>query len=160
MNELTKIPEYSTAKNQALEIFGWVVYDWASHSYWTLILGVLVGEYLTSLAQTAVGENGSVLTIGGHELVTAKSLYSYCVSLSVLLQVFFLPTLGAIADYTHLKKTFLAVFCYLGAASCALIVFIHGNLYWWGAVLFIVSNLSAGASSGTFTTAPSSGWSR
>jgi UMF1 family MFS transporter len=64
-----------------------------------------------------------------------------------LLQVFFLPTLGAIADYTHLKKTFLAVFCYLGAASCALIVFIHGNLYWWGAVLFIVSNLSAGASS-------------
>jgi len=133
--------------NDRREIFGWVVYDWASHSYWTLVLGVLVGEYITSLAQSAVGENGAVLTIGGHELVTAKSLYSYSVSFSVLLQVFFLPTLGAIADYTHLKKTFLAVFCYLGAAACALLFFIHGDLYWWGASLFVLSNLSAGAAS-------------
>src|SRR5690348_7366323 len=106
---------YSTAKNDRLEIFGWVVYDWANHAFWTLVLGVLIGEYLTDLAQRIVGENGAVLTIAGHDLVTAKSLYSYAVSISVFLQVFILPTLGAIADYTHLKKTFLGVFCYLGA---------------------------------------------
>jgi MFS transporter, UMF1 family len=138
---------YSTKKNDLIEISGWVLYDWANHAYWTLILGVLVGEYITGLAQSAVGENGALLRIGGHDLVTAKSLYSYAVSFSVLLQVFFLPTLGAIADYTHLKKTFMAVFCYIGAVSCALLFFIYGGLYWWGAALFIVTNLSAGASS-------------
>src|SRR5690348_15298894 len=106
--------ENSSGKNERREIFGWVMYDWASHAFWTLILGVLVGEYITDLAQKNVGENGTVLMLGGHALVTAKSLYSYAVSASVFLQVFFLPTLGAIADYTHLKKTFLAVFCYLG----------------------------------------------
>jgi len=138
---------YVTKKNDRVEIFGWILYDWANHAYWTLVLGVLVGEYLTGLAQSAVGENGAVLTIGGYHLITAKSLFSYAVSFSVLLQVFFLPTLGAIADYSHLKKTFMAVFCYIGANSCALLYFIYGGLFWWGAVLFIVANLSAGASS-------------
>ena len=142
-----RMAKLSTSKNDRGEIFGWAVYEWANHAFWTLVLGVLVGEYITSLAQNTVGDNGPVLTIGGYDLVTAKSLYSYSVSFSVLLQVFFLPTLGAIADFTHLKKTFLAIFCYLGATACCLLFFVYGGRYWLGAVFFIVANLSAGASS-------------
>jgi MFS transporter, UMF1 family len=133
-------------KNSRKEIFGWVMYDWANHAFFTLVLGVLVGEYITSLAQRAVGENGAVIAVGGHVLVTAKSLFSYSVGASVLLQVFFLPVLGAIADYTHLKKTFLAVFCYLGAISCALLFLADEGFVFTGAVLFIFTNLGAGAS--------------
>jgi len=133
-------------KNDRKEILGWIAYDWGNHAFFTLVLGVLVGEYITSLAQSSVGENGPVIQIAGHTLVTAKSLFSYSVSTSVFLQVFFLPILGAIADYTHLKKTFLAVFCYLGAISCSLLYFVHGHLYLLGAILFIISNLGAGAS--------------
>ncbi len=133
-------------KNDRKEIFGWIAYDWANHAFFTLVLGVLIGEYITTLVQKAVGENGAVLTIGGYDLVTAKSLFSYSVGLSVFLQIFFLPVLGAIADYTHLKKTFLGFFCYLGAISVGLMFFVHGNLYLLGALLFIIANLSAGAS--------------
>ena len=132
-------------KNDPREIFGWVAFDWANHAYFTLVLGVLIGKYLTTLAHDAVGENGAILSFGGYDLVTEKSLYPYSVGLSVFLQVFFLPVLGAIADYTHLKKTFMAVFCYLGALGCALMFFVEGYLYLLGAVLFIVANLSAGA---------------
>src|SRR4051794_34754864 len=133
-------------KNDRKEIFGWMVYDWGNHAFFTLVLGVLIGDFITSLAQATVGENGAIITLGGYDLVTAKSVYSYSVSVSVLLQVFFLPVLGAIADYTHLKKTLLAVFCYLGAVSCSLLFFVHDGLYLAGAVLFIISNLGAGAS--------------
>jgi len=133
-------------KNQRSEIFGWMMYDWADHAFFTLVLGVLVRDHITLLAQKAVGENGPVIMIGRHELVTAKSLFSYSVAASVFLQIFFLPVLGAIADYTHLKKTFLGFFCYLGAACVALMYFVHGDLYLFGAVLFVVANLSAGAS--------------
>jgi len=133
-------------KNNRREIFGWIAYDWADHAFFTLFLGVLIGEYLTTLAQKAVGENGAILSIGGHDLVTAKSFFSYSVALSVFLQIFFLPVLGAIADYTHLKKTFLGFFCYLGAICVALMFFVQGNLYMLGALLFIIANLSAGAS--------------
>ena len=133
-------------KNDPKEIFGWMTYDWGNHAFFTLVLGVLVGEYITSLAQKEVGENGAVIQFGGYALVTAKSLFSYSVATSVFLQIFFLPVLGAIADYTHLKKTFLAIFCYVGAISCSALFFIHGNLYLIGAILFIISNLGAGAS--------------
>ena len=70
-------------KNDRKEIFGWIAYDWANHAFFTLVLGVLIGEYITTLVQKAVGENGAVLTIGGYDLVTAKSLFSYSVGLSV-----------------------------------------------------------------------------
>jgi MFS transporter, UMF1 family len=133
-------------ENDPREIFGWVSYDWANHAFFTLVLGVLVGKYITKLAMDAVGENGAVISLGGFDLVTAKSLFSYSIGLSVFLQVFFLPVMGSIADYTHLKKTFLAFFCYLGAVTCGLLFLANGNLYLLGSFLFIISNLSAGAS--------------
>jgi UMF1 family MFS transporter len=133
-------------KNSPKEIFGWVMYDWANHAFFAVVLGVLVGSYLTELAQQAVGENGVVISLAGYHLVTAKSMYSYAVGLSVFLQIFVLPVMGAIADYTHLKKTFMAVFCYLGAIGCALLFFAQADLYLFGSVAFILANLSAGAS--------------
>jgi UMF1 family MFS transporter len=133
-------------RNDPKEIFGWIIYDWANSVFFTTVVGVLIGEYLTTLAQSAVGENGTILALGGQNLITSKSLYSYSVGLSVFLQVFFLPVMGAIADYTHLKKTFMAVFCYAGAFACCLLFFIGGETYLLGCVFFIVSNLCAGAS--------------
>ncbi len=134
------------AKNDRKEIFGWIMYDWANSVFSTTVVGVLIGAYITDLAQKAVGENGVIFSVGGYDVVTAKSIFSYSVGLSVFLQIFFLPILGAIADYTHLKKTFMASFCFLGAAFCCLLFLIHGDLYVLGCVFFIVANLSFGAS--------------
>src|SRR5206468_13019158 len=69
-----------------------------------------------------------------------------CISLSVLLQVFCLPLLGAIADYTHLKKTLMAVCCYVGAAATCLIFVVPGSRFLIDGVLLIVANLAFGAS--------------
>jgi UMF1 family MFS transporter len=143
---MTKIQEIEEKPiNDRREIFGWIIYDWANSVFFTTVVGVLIGEYITALAQQAVGENGVVLDVGFF-VVTAKSLYPYTVGLSVFLQIFFLPILGAIADYSHLKKSFMAFFCFLGAAACSLLFFIDGNLFLLGCVLFLVANLSAGAS--------------
>ena len=133
-------------KNDRREIFGWIVYDWANSVFFTTVVGVLIGKYITDLAQKAVGENGVIFEAGSHDLVTAKSLFPYAVGLSVFMQIFFLPVMGAIADYTNLKKTFMAFFCFVGTIACCLLFFVQGNLYLLGSVLFIVSNLCAGAS--------------
>lgn len=137
--------EAEPRKNDPKEIFGWLVYDWANSVFSTTVAGVLIGDYLTVLAQNAVGENGVIFSLGGYDLVTAKSMFTYSVGLSVFFQIFFLPVLGAIADYTHLKKTFMAFFCFLGAIACCLLFFVQGNLYLLGCAFFIVSNLSFGA---------------
>lgn len=132
-------------KNDRKEIFGWLTYDWANSVFSTTVLGVLIGDYITTLAQKAVGENGVVVSIGGWDLVTAKSVFSYTIGLSVFLQIFFLPLLGAIADYTHLKKKFMMFFCFLGAFTCCLLFFIKGDLYLLGCLFVLVSNLGFGA---------------
>lgn len=133
-------------KNDRREVFGWKVYDWANSAFSTTVAGVFLGEYTTRLAQKAVGENGAILSLGGATLITAKSFFPFCVGASVFLQVFFLPVLGALSDYTNLKKRMLAVCCYLGVAATCLMFFVAGRLYVAGGVLFIVANLSFGAS--------------
>src|SRR5512143_3228472 len=85
-------------KNNPREIFGWKMYDWANSAFYTTVVGALFSPYLTRLAQAAVGENGVVLNLGFLGSVTAKSLPSLCVSISVGAQVFILPILGALGD--------------------------------------------------------------
>ena len=68
------------------------------------------------------------------------------VSLSVLLQVIFLPILGAIADYSHRKKQMLALFAYIGALAAMGMYFLQGTNYLLGGLLFLIANLSFGAS--------------
>src|ERR1041385_3098491 len=136
----------SPDKNERREVFGWKMHDWAnSASYWTVV-GALFSPYLTRLAQTAVGENGVVLHLGPLGSVTAKSLPTLCVSISVGAQVFLLPILGALGDYSDLKKRLMAVFCYVAVVANCLMFFIQGNLYLLGGLLFIVANVGFGAS--------------
>jgi UMF1 family MFS transporter len=132
--------------NDRREIFGWMMYDWASSAFSTTVVTVLLGPYLTALAQAAVGENGAVVTLGPLGTITAKSLFPYCISASVFVQVLLLPVLGAVADYTNLKKPLMAVACYMGAAATCLLVLVTGPRYLIGALLLIVANVSFGAS--------------
>ena len=131
--------------NDRREIFGWAMYDWANSGFQTTVVTVMSGPYLTALARRDVGENGLIFTLGPL-LVTAKSFFPFCIGLSVLLQVFLLPVLGAIADYTNLKKPLMAFFCYTGSAATCLLFFVTGGRYLLGGLLLVVANLCFGAS--------------
>lgn len=146
--------ENNRRKNDRREIFGWLVYDWANSAFYTTVVSVLAGPYLTSLAQedvcsrlnNAAGcENGTVLDLGFLGAVTASSLFTTALAMSILVQVFFLPILGSIADYTHLKKRLMAVFCYLGVAASGLLFFITGDSYILGSALLMISVMSFAA---------------
>ncbi len=133
-------------KNDKREIFGWKMYDWANSAFYTTVVGALFSPYLTRLAQAAVGENGVVLDLGPLGAVTAKSLPTLCVSISVGAQVFLLPILGALGDYSDLKKRLMALFCYIGVTANCLLFFLKDNLYLAGGLLFIIANVCFGAS--------------
>jgi UMF1 family MFS transporter len=138
------IPPDSAARNDRREIAGWLVYDWANSAFQTTVITVLAGPYLTALAQRDVGRNGILVTLGPFGSITALSLFPYCISASVLLQVLFLPFLGAIADYSRAKKRLMAAFCYGGVASTCLLFFVTGHHYFVGGVLLIVANFAFG----------------
>jgi UMF1 family MFS transporter len=132
-------------KNNPREVFGWKMYDWANSAFSTTIVGALFGPYLTEITQRVVGENGTVLSLGPLGEITSKSYFPTCVSVAVFLQIFLLPILGSIADYSNLKKKMMALFCYIAVAATCLMYFVDGRLYWLGGLLFIVANLGFGA---------------
>lgn len=131
--------------NDRREVFGWMIYDWANSAFYTTVGTALLGPYLTALAQSDVGENGVIASFGPFGSMTAKSFFPFCVSLSVFLQVFLLPLLGGVADYSSLKKRMMAFFCYTGAAATCLLFFVTESIYLMGGVLYICANLSFGA---------------
>ena len=142
MTDLEAIPPPNTRR----EVWGWAMYDWANSAFVTTVATVLMGPYLTALAQAAAGENGTVLSLGALGSVTAKSLYPQAVSLSTFLQLFLLPILGGVADYTNLKKRMMAGFCAVGSIATVAMFWVEGDRFVLGAGLYVVANLCLGGS--------------
>ncbi|MFV9503619.1 MAG: MFS transporter [Oscillochloridaceae bacterium umkhey_bin13] len=130
--------------NDRREQIGWYFYDWANSAFSTTVVTVFLGPYLTAVTRAAADEAGFVYPLGIP--VAAGSFFPYMVSLSVLLQVFFLPILGAIADYSGAKKLLLGIFAYIGAFATMGMYFLQGDNYLLGGVLFLIANLTFGAS--------------
>jgi len=139
-NDAVSAPVYSRC-----EQVGWYYYDWANSAFSTTVISVFLGPYLTAITQAAADANGFVYPLGAWLPISAESFFPYLVSLSVVMQVFFLPILGAIADYTRLKKQMLGVFAYVGAFATMGMYFLQGSNYILGGVLFLIANLSFGA---------------
>jgi len=137
-------PHDCRVRDDRREIVGWLMYDWANSAFQTTVVTVLIGPYLTELAQRDVGRNGIVASFGLLGSVTATSLFPYCISASVFLQVLLLPFLGAIADYSHAKKRLMIAFCYAGAVGTCLLYFITGRRYLVGGLLLIAANFAFG----------------
>jgi len=127
------------------EIRGWAMYDWANSAFSTTVGTVFLGPYLASLAAEAAKTFPDGLARLGGIPIAPDSFLPYCVSLSVGLQVLFLPILGAIADYSHLRKQMMRLFASLGAVATIGLFLTAGSLWWLGGLLFIVANLAFGA---------------
>ncbi len=133
--------------NDKREIFGWTMYDWANSAFSTTVVTALLGPYILAIAESSE----SPITFFG-VTVQPAAIFPFAASLSVLLQVLFLPLLGTIADYTHLKKKMLLLFAYIGASATVLLFLIQANMPLLGtngaillaAVLAITANLCFG----------------
>jgi MFS transporter, UMF1 family len=130
-----------TMKNDRREIIGWLTYDWANSAFFTTVVTVLAGPYLTALAQEDVGRGGVVLGLGPLGSVTADNLFTSTLGAAIFLQIFLLPVLGSIADLTPWKKKMMAAFCYTGVVTSSLLFFVSGDRYLLGCLLLLISNI-------------------
>ncbi|BCJ49207.1 MFS transporter [Actinoplanes sp. NBRC 14428] len=130
---------------------GWYFYDWANSAFSTTVITVFLGPFLTSVTEQAAGCalgaeecHGRVYPLGIG--IAAGSYFPYLVSLSVLLTVFVLPVMGAVADRAPRKKPLLAGAAFVGAGATVAMAFVTGERYLLGGALFIVANVAFGAS--------------
>jgi UMF1 family MFS transporter len=125
------------------EQVGWCMYDFANSAFYTTVITLFLGPYLTALASNAADASGYVHLLGLP--IYARSFWSYAVSVSVILQVLFLPIFGAVADYGRRKKEILGATAYLGALATIAMFFLQGSDYLFGGLLFLIANVSFGA---------------
>ena len=121
---------------------GWYVYDWANSAFYTTVVAVLLGPYLTEIAKAAADTNGNVPFFGLR--VAAQSVWPYSVSLSVFLQVFVLPIVGAYADYGHRKRELLGALTLIGASTTIALYLVEGTSFMMGVLLYLLANLAYG----------------
>lgn len=126
------------------EKISWYFYDWANSAFYTTVIAVFLGPYLTYISNNAADSQGNVYVWG--MAIFADSVFAYSVSISVFLQFIILPAVGAYADYSNIKKQLLALFAYIGAFSTMGLYFLEGNNFLLGVILFIIANVSFGAS--------------
>jgi UMF1 family MFS transporter len=126
------------------ERFGWYSYDWANSVFYTSVVTVFLAPYLTSIAKDAADASGRIHPLGIS--IPPGSFFGYVLSLSTVLQVLVLPLTGAIADRSGHKRQLLAGFAFLGSLATLAMFLVSGERYLTGAVLFLIANLSYGAS--------------
>lgn len=126
------------------EVLGWCVYDFGAAAFTTSVTTVFFGPFITSITAVAADSSGMVHPFGVE--IHYGALYPYLISLSVFLQILLLPLIGALADYTRMKKPLLAI-SLIGGSSCVMAMLgIGAENYPLGALLFLIANVCFGAS--------------
>ena len=123
-------------KNNPRIINAWCMYDWANSVHALVIVSAIFPIYFSNVTKNEATKNA----VGFLGLtVNSSALFSFAVSAAFLLIAFLSPLLGAIADYSGNKKTFMKFFVYLGSASCMSLYFFDLNHLTFGVFAFGVS---------------------
>ncbi len=123
---------------------GWYFYDWANSAFNTSVTTVFLGPYLSEIAAAAADAAGFVFPLGLR--VRSGSFFPYVVSLSVLIQVVFLPLVGTVADRSSHKRRLLGHFAAVGSLATMALYFVVDERYLLGGALFVVANVAFGCS--------------
>src|SRR5512137_1810959 len=114
MTAMAQAGQPAVPVNDKREIRGWAFYDWANSAFSTTVGTVFLGPYLAALAREAAkaSPDGMARFLGLP--VAPDSFLPYCVAFSVVFQAGLLPVLGAIADYSHRRKSMMQLFAIIG----------------------------------------------
>lgn len=111
------------------ETRGWLMYDWANSAFALTVMAAVLPIYYHDVA--GKGLEGSLAT----------SYWGYSQTIAMILVAIMAPILGAIADYSGVKKQFLRFFAYMGMIATVLLAFVGEGDYVLASILLIIGTL-------------------
>jgi UMF1 family MFS transporter len=104
------------------DLRAWAMYDWANSAFQTTIIAAVFPIYYQKVAAADLPES------------VAMSRFAWATTLAILIVAVVAPILGAIADYSPIKKRLLGIF--LGSAPrrrrrCSGFSAATGTSRWW-----------------------------
>ncbi len=112
----------------------WAWYDWANSAYFTTIITAVFPAFYATYATA------------GLEPAQATARFAMITTISVAIIAISSPVLGAVADFTGLKKRLLALFMMIGATAAAAMVLIERGDWMLASILFFVGNIGVSGS--------------
>ncbi|HET7152710.1 MAG TPA: MFS transporter [Candidatus Kapabacteria bacterium] len=108
------------------KIFSWALFDFAHTAYSIIIVTFVYALYFRDVVAGGTG--------------MGDFYWGIAVSLSMLLAALLSPPLGAAADSSQRKKSFLLVFTLVSVTATALLFFVQAGMILAGTLLFILAN--------------------
>ena len=105
------------------------MYDWANSAFATTIMAAVLPVYYSSVA--AANLQGNLATV----------YWAYTTSISLLIAALVSPILGALADFSGVKKRFLAIFAFIGVLGTALLYFVKTGDWLMASGFFVIGEL-------------------
>lgn len=120
------------------EVVGWSFYDVANSAFATTVMAVIFNKYYAGVV--AGGAEGTVLSIlGWHIRVPGASAFTFSVAIAMIVVALTAPLLGAIADFSGVKKRFLFGYCLAGSIFTAMLATVGPGDVVWGGCLFMLA---------------------
>ncbi len=119
----------SSHKNKRGEILSWCMYDWANSAFATTVMAAVLPIYYSQVAGAGLPGN------------TATAYWGYTAAGALLITALLAPIMGAIADYSGVKKKLLLTFAALGIFATALLYFVTTGDWLMASLFFIIGNI-------------------
>jgi UMF1 family MFS transporter len=129
MSTVASQPAIQDERTHRKVINAWSMYDWANSAFATTILAAILPVYYSQVAGSTLPGN------------LATVYWGYTVTIALLITAFLSPILGAIADYSGLKKKFLLTFAAIGILFTACLYFVQSGDWLLASLIFIISNV-------------------
>ena len=113
------------------ELRAWVMYDWANSAFMTTVITALFPVFFEKEAAATL------------EPAVALSRFGYASTVAILIVAVMTPVLGAIADYSAVKKKMLGGFLAVGLVATASMFFIQRGQWLLATTLFVLGNIGA-----------------
>jgi MFS transporter, UMF1 family len=124
------------------ELRAWAMYDVANSAFWTTIVTAVFPNFFSRVA-AANSLDGQPPLLTPAE---ATAVFSWGTTICLTVIAIVSPILGAIADYSAVRKRMLAAAIVVGVASTAAMVTIDAGEWRWAIALFMVGNMAVAAS--------------
>ena len=112
------------------DLRAWAMYDWANSAIYTTIITAIFPIYFVTVAA------------GNLPRPAASARFGLATTIAMIIAAVISPVLGAIADYTAMKKKMLAVSVSIGVVSSGALFFVGRGDWLLGATLFVLTNVA------------------
>ena len=111
------------------EVLSWCLYDWAYSSFATIVISAVLPVYYSQVAAVDLPGN------------TATVYWGYTTVFALIVSVMLAPVMGAVADFSGIKKRLLLIFAAIGIFSTALLYYVTSGDWLLASLLFIFGNI-------------------